>query len=89
MARYKLMGLIPTEHETNEVVVSEDEQKQQGSQVVYETDDAEEARKYTVAGGFFNKKNTWVVITGAVDSLAPPSTDIPVPARQMPQKGDI
>lgn len=66
--RYKLYGLVPVEREANESPMTEDEQRQQGEMLIYETDDPDEARQLQAAGGYTDRIGQWYVITRVEDS---------------------
>jgi hypothetical protein len=66
--RYALYGVIPTEQEANTKAMTLKEQNvgDSGGTLIYETDDATEARAIYEAGGF-ERNGVWHVVTRAVD----------------------
>lgn len=77
MARFKMYGLIPEEQEVNTGRgVSESDQRNDGSTLIYETDNEKEARAIQVEGGFIPDTGVnagkWHVVTRTVDSTRTP-----------------
>jgi hypothetical protein len=68
--RYQVLGLVPEEHEENETVLTESQQRTGDGPVVYETDSTEEARQIHNQGGFTGRDGSWVVVTGIRDTEA-------------------
>ena len=78
--RYGLYGLLPEEREVNEPMEYEQQNiGDKGSVLIYETDDAVEARTIYEAGGF-ERSGLWHVVTRVEDrakGLRPQPTKIP------------
>jgi hypothetical protein len=71
--RYQLIGHVTVEHDVNEQVMTR-EQQQGTNEVVYETDDRDEAQKLVREGGFIRQRDSkWIAVTGARDTQGIPT----------------
>lgn len=85
MPRYKLIGGVVQGQDANAKALTREQQHLQPTEVVYQTDDKEEAAAIQRAGGFFRDRETFVSVVSVVDST--PGMTGSGSAQPMPQKG--
>lgn len=72
--RYVCYGTVAKEHEDNNPDLTAEDQRPP-EEVVYSTDDREEALAIKRNGGFVGENNQWTVATRVVDTQAPATTE--------------
>lgn len=86
--RYEVLGYVPQEREDNRSLDPQD-QRVAEDQVVYTTDDKDEAERMRLAGGFVQgdpDEGQWTVVTGWRDTQKEPADGSGSGA---PKKGDF